>query len=140
MADIKKESLLAALQYCSLRTLPDVEDGENVWVQALALVAKRDGTTSYALVQKDGDECTNRVIKDFGSISMIVDILEFYPTMYLFPEYVPEFDNNKKEPRIWFLRKMRGEADYSQYTLKELNKMVISTAIQRQLEAVKQQQ
>jgi hypothetical protein len=137
MIDKKKESLLAALQYCSLRSLPDVEDGENVWVQALALVAKRDGTTSYVLVEKNGRDGSDKIIKDFGSISMIVKFLEFYPTMYLYPEYVPEFDNNKKESRINYLRKNRGDEDYGDYTLKELNKLVICTAIQMQLNSTK---
>lgn len=137
MADKQKESLLAALQYCSLRTLPDVEDGESVWIQALAKVAKRDGTRSYVLVEKDGRDGSNRILKDFGSISMIAKFEEFYPTMYLYPEYVPEFENNKKESRIHYLRKNRGEEDYSEYTLKELNKLVVCTAIQMQLNAIK---
>lgn len=139
MADKQKESLLAALQYCSLRTLPDVEDGESVWIQALAKVAKRDGTRSYVLVEKDGRDGSNRILKDFGSISMIANFEEFYPIMYLYPEYMPEFDNNKKESRINYLRKNRGEEDYSEYTLKELNKLVICTAMQMQLNAIKHQ-
>lgn len=126
-----------ALTYCSLRTLPDVEDGESIWVQALAKVAKQDGSMSYVLIEKDGTTGDNKVVKDFGSISIIGKYLEYYPITYLLPEYVPEFKNNNKEPRIHYLNKNLGPNDYSQYTLKELNKMVITCAIKFQLQSMK---
>lgn len=131
------QSLMDALQYCSLRSLPEVEDGESVWVQALAKVAKRDGTFSYVLVEKNSKDGSNKIIKDFGSVSIIADFLEFYPITYLLPEFVPEFDSNRKEPRINYLRKNRGDEDYSEYTVKELNKLIVCTAIQMQLNAMK---
>lgn len=131
------QSLMDALQYCSLRSLPEVEDGESVWVQALAKVAKRDGTFSYVLVEKNSKDGSNKIIKDFGSVSIIADFLEFYPITYLLPEFVPEFDSNRKEPRNNYLRKNRGDEDYSEYTVKELNKLIVCTAIQMQLNAMK---
>lgn len=134
---MENQSLTDALIYCSLRSLPKVEDGENVWIQALAKVAKRDGSIGYVLVEKDSKNGENKVVKDFGTVSLIADFLGFYPMTYLLPEFVPEFENNKKEPRMNYLRKMRGDEDYSQYTLKELNKMVINCAIGTQLNAMK---
>jgi hypothetical protein len=120
-----------------LRVLPDKDDGESVWIQALAQVMKRDGSIGYVLVEKDGRTGEDKVIKDFGSISIIGKFLEYYPITYLLPEFVPEFDNNKKESRMHYLRKKLGDLDYSQYTLKELNKMVINCAIGAQLAAMK---
>lgn len=137
MVTTDKNSLMDALQYCSLRSLPEVEDGESVWVQALAKVAKRDGTFSYVLVEKDCSDGSNKIIKDFGSISIIVKFVEFYPITYLLPEFVPEFDNNRKEPRENYLRKHRGEDDYDKYTVKELNKLIVLSAMERQLHAMK---
>lgn len=134
---MEKQSLTEALMYCSLRSLPQEEDGENVWIQAIAKVAKRDGSIGYVLVEKDSKSGENKVVKDFGTVSMIARFLGFYPMTYLLPEFVPDFDNNRKEPRMNYLRKMRGDEDYSQYTLKELNKMVINCAIGAQLNAMK---
>jgi hypothetical protein len=50
---------------------------------------------------------------------------------------VPEFDNNRKEPRANYLRKHRGEDDYDKYTVKELNKLIVLSAMERQLHAMK---
>lgn len=137
MLESEKKVLMDALNYCSLRTLPEKEDGESVWIQAIAKVAKRDASTSYVLVEKDPATGDNKIIKDFGSVSIIAKHIEYYPITYLLPEFMPEFDNNKKESRINYLRKMRGDEDYSQYTLKELNRMVINSAIATQLTAMK---
>ena len=128
---------MEALAYCSLRTLPEIEDGESVWIQALAKVIKKDGSVSYVLIEKDGQNGENKVIKDFGSISIIAKYLEYYPITYLLSEFMPEFKNNSKESRIHYLNKNLGTKDYSQYTLKELNKMVITCAINFQLKSMK---
>lgn len=127
-----EESLIDALSYCSLRDLPEIEDGENVWIRAIAKIVKSDGVEYYAYVEKDKD-LRNRIVKDFGSMSSIVKVLEYYPFSYLRAEYMPEFKTKKKEERIAYLTRFKKDKDYSGYTLKELNDEVLRGAIEMQM-------
>lgn len=131
--DSKTESLVAALSFFLLKELPDSDDGENIWIKALALAKKRDGSESYVYVVKDKDTLENRVAKDFGAISQIVEIIEYYPFSFLNAAYIPEFNGNKKDDRIKYLMAYDNSKDYSAMTLKELNKEVIRVGIVKQL-------
>ena len=133
MKNKTEESLLDALQYCSLRKLPEVEDGENVWIRAIAKVAKADGQMYYAYVEKD-DKLQNKIIKDFGPISALVRVVEYYPFSYLKPAFMPKFKGNKKEERIAYLTRYNKDLDYSNYSVKELDKLIMLGAIKKQME------
>lgn len=136
MKNKSEESLLDALQYCSLRVLPDVEDGENVWIRAIAKIAKADGQMYYAYVEKD-DKLQNKIIKDFGPISALVRVVEYYPFSYLKPAFMPKFKGNKKEERIAYLTRYNKDLDYSSYSVKELDKLIMLGAIKKQMEQEK---
>ena len=82
--DMKKkeqESLIDALSYCGLRELPKVDNNEDVWIRALAKVAKADGSFGYVLLEKDGN-LKDKVKRDFGSTSIIRKIEEVYGVPY----------------------------------------------------------
>lgn len=130
--DILRESLIDALSWASLRELPEKDNGENIWIRALALVSKRDGSKAYvALVKgKDGED---RIIRDFGSVSMIVKIEEIYAFEYLDSSYIPTFDSKKKEDKIKWLSMQRPEVNYEEMSAKELNKAILHVAMQNQL-------
>jgi hypothetical protein len=130
--DILRESLIDALSWASLRELPEKDNGENIWIRALALVSKRDGSKAYvALVKgKDGED---RIIRDFGSVSMIVKIEEIYAFEYLDSSYLPTFDSKKKEDKIKWLSMQRPEVNYEEMNSKELNKAILHVAMQNQL-------
>jgi hypothetical protein len=130
--DILRESLIDALSWASLRELPEKDNGENIWIRALALVSKRDGSKAYvALVKgKDGED---RIIRDFGSVSMIVKIEEIYAFEYLDSSYLPTFDSKKKEDKIKWLSMQRPEVNYEDMSAKELNKAILHVAMQNQL-------
>lgn len=130
--DILRESLIDALSWASLRELPEKDNGENIWIRALALVSKRDGSKAYvALVKgKDGED---RIIRDFGSVSMIVKIEEIYAFEYLDSSYLPTFDSKKKEDKIKWLSMQRPEVNYEDMNAKELNKAILHVAMQNQL-------
>lgn len=136
MKNKSEESLLDALQYCSLRKLPEIEDGENVWIRAIARVAKADGQMYYAYVEKD-DNMQNKIVKDFGSISAIVRVVDYYPFSYLKPAFMPKFKGNKKEERIAYLTRYNKDVDYSNYSVKELDKLIMLGAIKKQMEQEK---
>lgn len=128
--DIKNESLIDALQYCELRKLPEIDNKEDFWIKALALVKKMDGTECFVCVEKDNN-LENRIIKDFGTVSAIREIKEYYPYSFLKAMYLPKFKTPKKEERIEYLGKV-GILCNDTMTLKELDKLVLITAVKRQ--------
>lgn len=131
--DIKNESLIKALSNFLLKDLPDVDTGENIWVKALALVRKCDGSESYVYVVKDSETLQNKIAKDFGGVSRISEIIEFYPFSYLKSGYVPTFNGKKKEERVKYLMTYDNRKDYSSMTLKELDREIIRVGIEKQL-------
>lgn len=126
--DNLNRSLVAALAYCDLKSLPKKDSKDYYWLKALGLVSKADGTKSYVLLRMDTD-FTQRVIKDFGTISPIVSVDEVYPFYMLQEKWIPVFKTQKKEERLVWLTKVGDTKDYSELTLKELDKMVISHAM-----------
>lgn len=131
--DIKQNSLVKALSHCSLRELPEKDNGERFWVTALALVRKSDGSESYVYSVKSQD-LTNRITVDFGNISSIREIVEYYPITYLNSAYVPKFKTAKKEERITYLsRYVKNVAMLEEKTTKELDKLIVAIAVKRQL-------
>lgn len=130
--DVLRESLINALSWASLRELPPKDDGENIWIKALALVSKRDGSKAYVALMK-GKNGEDRLIKDFGSVSQIVKIEEVYAYSYLDSSYIPQFDSKKKEDKVKWLSLQRPDVDYESMGTKELNKAVLHVAMQNQL-------
>lgn len=130
--DITRESLINALSWASLRELPEKDNGENIWIRALALASKRDGSKGYIAMIK-GKNGEDRILKDFGSVSQIVNIEEVYPYSYLDSSYLPQFDSKKREDKINWLSLQRPNEDFHELTAKELNKEILYTAMQNQL-------
>lgn len=138
MKDWKNESLIDALSYCALRDLPEKDNGEDFWLRAVALVRKADGSESYIYVEKSLADLTNRTIKDWGSISPIREIVEYYPFSFLKAQFMPKFKTQKKEERIKYLTTYdKKEGEWESKSLKELDLEVIKRAARRQLEQEK---
>ena len=127
--DNLNRSLVAALAYCDLKSLPKKDSKDYYWLKALGLVSKADGTKSYVLLRMDTD-FTQRVIKDFGTISTIVSVDEVYPFYMLQEKWIPVFKTQKKEDRLEWLRRIGDKADYSELTLKALEKIILGHAVQ----------
>ena len=130
--DIFRESLINALSWASLREIPEKDNGEHIWIRALALVSKRDGSKAYVAIAK-GKKGEDRIIKDFGSISQIVKVEEVYPYSYLDDSYLPTFETKTRQERLNWLSMQRPEEDFSELTMKELNKAILYVAMQNQL-------
>lgn len=135
--NIKEDSKLKVLAYCGLRGLPEVEDKEHFWLRAVALVKKVDGSENYVYVEKDLNTLEPRMIKDFGAIAMVHETVEYYPYSYLKEQYMPKFKTAKKEERIKYLTTYDKSADFSEYTLKELDKEVMRRAARKQMDVEK---
>lgn len=131
------KTLIDALSWAGLRELPEVYDGENIYIKSLALVSKRDGTTSYVATCKDilG---VDKIVKDFGTVSPIVEVKEVHPYLYLDASYVPEFATKKKEDRIkWLEIAAPHMKNLDAMSFKELNNAIINIAIQKQIKMSK---
>lgn len=137
MKTIKEESLLKAMAYCNLRSLPEKEDKEHFWLRALSLVKKTDGSENYVYVEKDLATLKPKIVKDFGNIAMIHETTEYYPFSYLKSQFMPTFKTQKKDERIAYLTAYDKSVDYSGYTLKQLDKEVMRRAAKKQLEVEK---
>lgn len=132
-----RASLIKALSYCSLRELPELDSGENVWIKALALVTKTNGCDYFVDIEKDHKTLVNRVKKDFGDIGAIVEYKEFYPYLYLSSEYMPKFHDKTKDARVEYLTKVNPGVNWAKYPLKELNDAILGLAIKSQLDHIK---
>lgn len=135
MKDYKEKSLIDVLSYCDLRDLPEEDKKEYVWVRAVALVEKRDGTQNYAVAKANaiGDYS---ITKDFGSISTIVNVKQYFPYEFLDASLLPDFKGAKKEDRINWLVQNGVNKDFSSMSAKALDKECTNFAIKQQLNKV----
>lgn len=135
MESIKEKSLISCLAALDLRDLPKEWDKENVWILAVGLISKIDGTFSYAALKKDknGDA---RVVKDFGNICAIRKIEKVYPYKFLDASFMPMFKTRAKDERIAWLERMGEKGCFSEMSAKELEKKVLNVAIQQALKAL----
>jgi hypothetical protein len=53
MKDYKEKSLIDVLSFCDLRDLPEEDKKEYVWVRAIGLVEKNNGTQNYAVLTRN---------------------------------------------------------------------------------------
>ena len=132
----KEQSLVDALSYCGLRNLPEEWDKENIYLKALALAMKVDGTKSYVLMQKDinGED---RMIKDFGTSAVIHTISSVHPFMYLDQKWLPIFKGKTKEERVsWLVLNKENEEELKGLTVKQLKKKILNVAMKNALEQI----
>lgn len=126
--DIKEKSKLDALTYCRLKKLPKLDDGESLWLFALALVAKRDGSDSYVLLKKN-EKLENIIIKDFGNIATIKEIKNIYPFEFLKKHDLPNFSSKSGEQeRLKYLSHYDNN-DYSGLSVEELDKVILGKVV-----------
>lgn len=131
-----RESLIKALSYYSLRDLPEEDKGEDVWIKALALVTKYDGNDYFIGLEKDPTTLSNKIKNDFGPSSAIVRYKAIYPYLYLSAEYMPK-SGMKKDEKVAYLSRFYPYMNFDGKTVKELDNLIIGTAIKLQLEQVK---
>lgn len=91
---LEKETLTAVLQFTGCTELPAALKEGDIYVRAIAKVKKANNHETMCVIVNDG---TGKPIikKDFGSISMIKDIVEIYPLSVLESDSIPDFRNKK---------------------------------------------
>ena len=135
MKGSKNKTLIDALSYCDLRELPKKDSGEYIWLKSLALANKADGSSCYLLATRD-EKGNPRIIKDFGSVSAIKEIVEYYPIVLLDSCFMPTCKTKTKEERIEWLKRIGVTEDLSELGIKELNKLVLNNCMQTALQAL----
>lgn len=139
MEKLKKESLIKALSFCGLRDVPEEWDKENIYLRALALVSKTDGSESYVLVEKD-ERGNDRMVKDFGTVCAINATISVHPFFFLDTRWLPEFkpkgkgkaSADGKAERIAWLERNNVFMD-EKTDIKTLDKEVLYIAMQKAL-------
>ena len=97
---LEKETLTAALQFTGCTELPAALKEGDIYVRAIAKVKKANNHETMCVIVNDGTG--NPIIKkDFGSISMIKEIVEIYPLSVLESDSIPYF--RKKKDIVNFL-------------------------------------
>lgn len=131
---------MECLKWTGVSKLPEKDDKENIWINAIGLVQKADGSESYVALGKNA-KLEIEYVKDFGNISVIRKIKEIYPYEYLLAKNMPQFKTKKKEERIDYLNKYGYGKDRNleELSLKDLDKMVIWSSIKFQLNQHKSQ-
>lgn len=133
MSTITEKTLYDALVYCRVPELPEIENGKDEWIKAIAKVVKRDGSECYVYVEKDLN-LDNVVKKDFGPICSIVKVLAYYPLTYLDKAYLPYLGKGAKarDSKLQYLMEI-ANIDFSNLTDEELDKKVLAYAINHHL-------
>ena len=104
---LEKETLTAVLQFTGCTELPAALKEGDIYVRAIAKVKKANNHETMCVIVNDGTG--NPIIKkDFGSISMIKEIVEIYPLSVLESDSIPDF--RKKKDIVSFLVRL-GEAE-----------------------------
>lgn len=98
MSKTAESTLIEALGYASVRTLPKEWDGKSDYLYAITKVRKSDNSVAY-VVSTRTEEGKNVVIRDFGNVAAIVETISIHP--FYEGKRRPEF-RTKKE-RIAFL-------------------------------------
>ena len=130
----KENSMVDALSYCSLKELPPEWDNENVYLKALALVKKVDGSESYVLIQKNrmGEDV---IVKDFGSSAVVCEKKGIYPFIYMEAKWIPIL-RNKEEKVSWLVKFGEKEEEVSTLPSKKLDKLVLNVAMRNAIFAI----
>lgn len=132
-----RQSLIRALSACSLRGLPEEDNGEDVWIKALALVEKSTGEECFVSLTKDYHTLEDKVTRDFGATGAIVRYISIHPYLYLSDSFMPRFNDKTKESRVAYLNRFNSKVDWTKKTLKELNNTIVGFAIMMQLDSIK---
>ena len=104
---LEKETLTAVLQFTGCTELPVALKEGDIYVRAIAKVKKANNHETMCVIVNDGTG--NPIIKkDFGSISMIKEIVEIYPLSVLESDSIPDF--RKKKDIVSFLVRL-GETE-----------------------------
>ena len=104
---LEKETLTAVLQFTGCTELPVALKEGDIYVRAIAKVKKANNHETMCVIVNDGTG--NPIIKkDFGSISMIKEIVEIYPLSVLESDSIPYF--RKKKDIVNFLVRL-GETE-----------------------------
>ena len=97
---LEKETITAVLQFTGCTELPAALKEGDIYVRAIAKVKKANNHETMCVIVNDGEG--NPIIKkDFGSISMIKEVVEIYPLSVLESDSIPDF--RKKKDIVRFL-------------------------------------
>ena len=117
--------LIDALQYASVRELPNEAEEGREWLKALALVSKKNGSKAYVALAK-GKMGEDKIVKDFGEISAVAVIEKVYHYLYAEGIAMPQFKTNTKKERLDWLYINDPDNEYSEeMSMKELKAAVM---------------
>lgn len=131
-----EESLFNALAFVERSKLPPIWDGKSLWIRALCQVRKADNLLWWCYMER-GDDGKPKVIRDFGSVSAIIEVVSIYPVSYLEQKYLRTFKEGEEEKMKNYLKKCGVDMDYDSADRASLDKAVTILAVKLQLKEEK---
>lgn len=128
------DTLVDALAYAHVSDLPKKDNGKRLWIYAIALVSKKDGTMAYCILKRnDLESYSYKAV--FGTCSPLHNVAEIYPYEFADSLPVPKFAPNDKSNRIEFIQSVRGaDFDCSEMSVKELENEIIRIGIEKYMQ------
>lgn len=127
----KDETLVDCLSYLSMRNLPEKWDKKAFYIMAIVEVEKADGSVSYAIQKRRAENLELYIAKDFGSLSIIRNVIAVYPFEFLKEQYMFE---GKKEDKIKFLKSRFPKENVEELGTKEINRLILRAAMETQIQ------
>lgn len=120
-----RETLVQALGFAQISELPPEDNGGALWMKAIAVVTKKDGTRAYCILYRtDFDTYMYKAV--FGTCSPLHKVIKIYPYEVVMDLPVPKFAPKDKNSRIGFIKKNRPDESYNfeEMTIKDLDDVI----------------
>ena len=124
MEDYMKK--IEVLKDTGLSAIPDEYRGSKVWFRAIGEVMLKNGTKTYAIVERTGMD-SHRIKRIYGEISPIHKLEKIFPYEFIDKISTPQFAPNDKQNRLFYLRERFGEEkakEYSDMTASQLSDVI----------------
>ena len=140
MTELEKSTMTDVLIWTDCRNLPKKDDGKSLWVRAIALVGKNDGSKSYCVIERryNGEM---QVVKDFGHAAAIKVYLSVHPYEFVKEKYIKKWNaTDTKEMKLRYINvNLNTGFDVNSLTDEQLEAQLCNVAIYRQyIDTVKQ--
>jgi len=120
-----RKTLVEALGFAQIGELPPEDNGGALWMKAIAIVTKKDGTRAYCILYRTDFE-TYMYKAVFGTCSPVHKVIKIYPYEVVTDLPVPKFAPKDKNSRIVFIKKNRPDDnyDFNEMKIEELDSVI----------------
>ena len=127
------------LRQAHLQEFPSKATKTAVWIKAIGQFKLANGSIAYGLIERKYD-LGYHILYINGSISAIKELSAVYPYLNLDKEYIQKFKKGDVAGRLKYLKGVNlpitENKDFDAMSEEELDKMLISVALYKQINAL----